>query len=98
MARKHVFLNANFSDRWKESYERLQLADRNASDKVVIALLKAKPAPGMRIKPIEPEKYYYEARVNDGDRLIHRTQDGIVYFVDIVTHDEIAKYSKGPAK
>ena len=48
----------------------------------------------MRIKPIVPDKYYYEARINDAHRLIFRTQDGVVHFVDIVTHDDIAKYSR----
>lgn len=94
MAQKHVYLNAAFSDRWRASYERLQLEAKNAADRVVIALLKQKPTPGMRIKPIVPDKYYYEARINDAHRLIFRTQDGVVHFVDIVTHDDIAKYSR----
>ena len=48
----------------------------------------------MRIKPIEPDKYYNEARINDGDRLVHRIERGTVYFVDIVSHDLIAKYGR----
>lgn len=95
MARKHAFLNAEFTERWKESYQRLQLPEQNGVDKVVIALLKQKPTPGMRVKPIEPDKYYFEARINDGDRLIHRTDEGTIYFIDIVTHDDIGKYSRG---
>lgn len=94
MARKHTFLNAEFSDRWKESYQALQLREQNGVDKVVIALLKQKPAPGMRVKPIEPDKYYFEARINDGDRLIYRPDAGTICFVDIVTHDDIGKYSR----
>lgn len=95
MARKHAFLNAEFTERWKESYQSLQLPEQNGVDKVVIALLKQKPTPGMRVKPIEPDKFYFEARINDGDRLIHRTDDGTIYFIDIVTHDDIGKYSRG---
>ena len=94
MARKQGFLNAQFTERWKESYEALQLAGQDSTDKVVIALLKQRRTPGMRIKPIEPEKYYFEARINDGDRLIFRTQDQTVYFVEIVSHDDIGKYSR----
>lgn len=93
MARKHLFLNADFSERWNESYQSLQQAQRNGADKVVIALLKQMPTPGMRVKPVELDKYYYEARINDGDRIIHRTYAGTVYFIDIVTHDDIAKYA-----
>ena len=96
MARKHVFLNAEFSERWKESYAALQHAQQQGVDKVVVALLKQQPTPGMRVKPIEPDKYYDEARVNDGDRLIHRTHAGTVYFVDVVTHDEIGRYGRAP--
>src|SRR5215213_2367138 len=96
MARKHPFLDAQFSEQWKESYQRLQHAQQHSIDKVVMALLKQQATPGMRIKPIEPEKYFYEARINDGDRLIHRVHGGTVYFVDIVTHDEIGKYGRRP--
>ena len=96
MARKHVFLNAEFSERWKESYAALQHAQQQGVDKVVMALLKQQATPGMRVKPIEPDKYYDEARVNDGDRLIHRTHAGTVYFVDVVTHDEIGRYGRAP--
>lgn len=94
MARKHLFLNAVFSEHWKVSYERLQLSAQNGVDKVVMALLKQRPTPGMRIKPIEPDKYYYEARINDGDRMIHRYDAGTVYFIDIVSHDDIARYGR----
>jgi Txe/YoeB family toxin of Txe-Axe toxin-antitoxin module len=94
LARKHTFLNAEFAERWKESYQGLQPAQQNGVDKVVIALLKQKPTPGMRVKPIEPDKYYYEARINDGDRLIHRISEGTIHFIDIVSHDDIGKYSR----
>lgn len=96
MARKQPFLNADFSEQWKESYQRLQHAQQQGVDKVVMALLKQQPTPGMRVKPIEPGKYYNEARVNDGDRVIHRTEAGTAYFVDIVPHDDIGKYGRGP--
>ncbi len=98
MARKHAFLNAEFTERWKESYQGLQLPEQNGVDKVVIALRKQKPTPGMRVKPIEPDKYYFEARINDGDRLIHRIDDGKIYFIDFVTHDDIGKYSRGRSR
>lgn len=98
MARKNAFLSAEFTERWKEAYQLLQVSQQNGADKVVIALLKQNPTPGMRVKPIEPDKYYFEARINDGDRLIHRTRDGTVHFADIVTHDDIAGYSRGPSK
>ncbi len=96
MARKQLFLHGEFSNQWKESYQRLQHTQQQGADRIVIALLKQQPTPGMRVKPIEPDKYYDEARINDGDRLIHRTHEGTVHFVDIVPHDEIGKYGRGP--
>lgn len=59
-----------------------------------MALLKGETTPGMRIKPIEPEKYFNEARVNDGDRVVFRVADDTVHFVDIVTHDDIGAYGR----
>lgn len=96
MARKQPFLNADFSEQWKESYQRLQQAQQQGADKAVMALLKQQPTPGMRVKPIEPDKHYYEARINDGDRIIHRAHGGTIYFVDIVPHDDIGKYGRAP--
>ena len=94
MARKQTFHDAAFSDRYKESYPNSQSNEQKSIDRVVVALLKGEVTPGMRIKPIEPEKYYNEARINDGDRLVHRIEEGVVYFVDIVSHDLISKYGR----
>lgn len=94
MARKQAFLSAEWSSRWDKSYQKLNHEQQKGVDKVVIALLKQQPTPGMRIKPVEPEKYYNEARANDGDRVIHRIEDGKVWFVDIVVHDDIGRYGK----
>ena len=47
----------------------------------------------MRVKPILPSRFYNEARISSGDRLIFRIADGVLYLIDLVTHDEIARYS-----
>ena len=94
MARKKGFLSAEWSKRWDKSYERLSHEQQKGVDKVVMALLKQEPTPGMRIKPVEPEKYYNEARVNDGDRVIFRVQGGCAWFADVVPHDDIKRYGK----
>lgn len=93
MARKS-FLNAEFSDQWKKSYAKLQNEQCKGVDKAILAIIKGELTSGLRIKPIEPSKYYAEARVNDGDRIIHRISDGAVRFVDIVSHDDIGRYGK----
>jgi hypothetical protein len=94
MARAQRFFSAQFSPQWAKSYASFQAAEQKGIDKVVMALLKGEATPGMRIKPIEPEKYFNEARANDGDRVVFRIADDIVYFVDIVAHDDIDRYGR----
>lgn len=94
MARRQTFLGAEWSFRFKESYAKLSSDRQKGTDKVSLALIKQGVTPGIRIKPIEPEKYYSEARINDGDRLIFRIEDGKVWFVDVVPHDDIGRYGK----
>jgi hypothetical protein len=94
VARRQKFLAAEFSKRFEKSYAGLTVAQQNGVDRAVIALLKRKPTPGMRVKPIQPEKYYAEARINDGDRLIHRIDGGTLWVVDIVPHDDIDRYGR----
>ncbi len=94
MARKQPFLGAEFSDRFKASYAALSHDRPKGVDKVIRALIKQELTPGMRVKPVQPENYYDEARINDGDRLIHRVDGGKIWIVDIISHDDIGKYGK----
>ena len=94
MARKQTFLGAEWSIRFKASYPRLSSDRQKSTDKVALALMKQEITPGMRIKPVEPEKYYYEARINDADRLIFRIENDRVWFVDVVPHDDIGRYGR----
>jgi hypothetical protein len=89
-----MFYGAEWSKRLDRSYQQLTHDQQKGVDKVVIALLKQDPTPGMRVKPVAPEKYYHEARANDGDRVIHRIENGKVWFVDVVAHDDIGRYGK----
>ena len=94
MARKQTFLATSWSSAWKESYAKLSADRQAACDQAVIALIKQVPLPGLRVKPIQPAKYYLEARIDSGDRIIFRLDQGTVAFVDVVAHDEIARYGK----
>ena len=75
---------------------KLQNDQKKGVDKVVLALIKSETTPGMRVKPVEPSKYYNEARANDGDRVIHHILKGTVYFDNIVPHDDTKKYGQAP--
>jgi mRNA-degrading endonuclease RelE of RelBE toxin-antitoxin system len=94
VARRQKFLAAEFSKRFEKSYAGLTAARQNGVDKAVIALLKQEPTPGMRVKRIQPDKYCDEARINDGDRLIHRIDSGTLWVVDVVPHDDINRYAR----
>jgi len=98
VARAQRFLDAEFSEQFKVAYAALQADQQKGVDKTVMMLLKQQTTSGTRVKPIEPDKYYYEARVNDGDRLIHRQEGERMLFVDVVAHDDIDKYSSAPKK
>jgi hypothetical protein len=45
------------------------------------------------IKPILPHKHYWEARISSGDRWIFRREGDRLILLDIVAHDDIARYS-----
>lgn len=94
MPGKQTFLAAEWSKRWEKSYTRLGPERQAACDRAVIALIKKQDLPGLRVKPIRPEKYYLEARLNQGDRIVLRIECGTLYFVDVISHDDIDRYGK----
>jgi mRNA-degrading endonuclease RelE of RelBE toxin-antitoxin system len=91
---KQSFLSAEWSERWKKSYGRLGPEQQAACDRAAIALIKKQNLPGLRIKPIRPEKYYLEARLNRGDRIVFRIEGETIFFVDVISHDEIDRYGR----
>lgn len=98
MARKQTFLTAEWSEQWKVSYAQLSADRQAACDKAAIALIKREPSPGLHIKPIHPDKYYFEARINSGDRIVFRIGESTIFFVDVVKHDDISRYGKRPKR
>lgn len=98
MAEKQIFLTAEWSEEWKESYPKLNAARQAACNEAIIQLVKRADSPGLRIKPIHPDKYYLEARINSGDRIVFRVHEGKISFVDIVPHDDISRYGKRPKR
>lgn len=94
MPRRQVFLAAQWSERWNESYAELSGDRQAACDDAAMALIKQRLTPGLRVKPIQPEKHYLEARLNSGDRIVFRIEGGTVFFVDVVKHDDIERYGR----
>lgn len=96
MAARPPIRSATWTEQWWQSYARLS-PDRQAScDRVVIALIKGTGAAGTNVKPILPDKHYLEARISSGDRVVFRVADGVIYFLDVVKHDDIARYARRP--
>lgn len=96
MAEKQTFLQAVWSEEWKEAYAALRADRQRPCDRAAIALIKRESSSGLRVKPIQPDKYHFEARVNSGDRIIFRVDGGTIYFIDIVKHDDIDRYGRRP--
>jgi hypothetical protein len=96
MARKQTFLPTQWSDPWKENYAKLSAERQAACDEAAIALIKQLFSPGLRVKPIQPDKYYLEAQIDSGDRIVFRLEGGTIFFVNVVSHDEISRYGKRP--
>jgi mRNA-degrading endonuclease RelE of RelBE toxin-antitoxin system len=95
MGRRQTFLSALWSERWKSSYAELAPERQASCDRAVLALIKRESPPGLRVKPMQPEKYYLEARISAGDRIVFRVEGETIYFVDVVKHDDIERYSRG---
>ena len=96
MARRQSFLAAAWATTWQESYARLSADRQRGCDQAAMALIKQDTGVGLRVKPILPEKRYLEARINSGDRVVFRIEAGTIYFVDIVSHDDIGRYGRRP--
>ncbi len=96
MAVKQTFLAAQWSERWKESYAALTADRQVACDQAAIALIKRQDSPGLGVKPIQPDKYYNEARISSGDRIVFRIEEGTIVFIDVVKHDDIDRYGRRP--
>lgn len=88
---------AEWSKSFESSYARLNPDRQKACDKAIIALIKRQSSPGLRVKPIHPDKYYNEARLDSGNRIVFRIDDGTIFFVDVIIHDKNSRYGRRPS-
>ena len=91
-----AFLSASWSESWKASYAALPADGQASCDRVILALIKGIDSAGLHVKPILPDKHHLEARISGGDRIVFRVEQGTIYFVDVVKHDDIARYGRRP--
>ena len=88
-------LQIAYGNHFEQRLRALAPGRRTACLRVIEALARRQTTPGMRVKPILPGKHYNEARISSGDRLVFRITQGVVYLIDIVTHDDIDRYGAG---
>jgi hypothetical protein len=98
VAKQQTFLRADWTDRFKGSYGGLSSDRQRQCDAAVMQVIKRQPTPGLRIKPIQPDKHFREARINDGDRLIFLEEGDTVTFIEVVPHDRISRYGRAPRR
>lgn len=94
MTRTRAFSHIELTRQFERSYRRLSTERKAQCDDALRQLLVEPVAPGLHLKPIRPSNRYWEARINRGDRLILYPQGAMAYVMDVVTHDEIADWSK----
>ena len=96
MATRSAVRSAVWTEQWWQSYMRLPPDRQNSCDRAAMALIKGAETPGLRVKPILPDKHYLEGRISSGDRIVFRIEGSAIYFMDVVKHDDIGRYGRGP--
>lgn len=91
-------LGVSRDPRFDKRLRSLPTPRREACARVIEALVRQEPPPGMRVRPILPDRHYLEARLSSGDRLIFRVEASVLHLIDVVSHDDIARYSSRPPK
>ena len=86
------------SERFKKTYKRATKQLQEQVDDTVKQLFENPSLPGLRVKPIKHAGYYYEARINSGDRLIFRTEAKTLILINFVKHDNIGDYGAAPKR
>ena len=82
--------------RFEKSVAKLQKAQKDQV-RARTKLLFDNPAhPSLKAHSIKPGKYYHEAYVNTGDRIIYIPEGSHLKLVDVVPHDDIDRYSAAP--
>lgn len=94
MTRARGFKRLEITAQFEKSYRKLGPATQKQCDAAVTQLLEEPPRPGLHLKPILPSKQFWEARLNKGDRIILLPKGEVAFLIDVVKHDEIAKYGK----
>jgi mRNA-degrading endonuclease YafQ of YafQ-DinJ toxin-antitoxin module len=82
----------HYSERFRKRYGKLEPALKKQVDKTIARLIENPFHPGLEAHSIKHARFYWEAYVNMGWRLVYRSEGDELYVVDVVAHDDIAAY------
>lgn len=97
MTRTNAFTEVRLTARFEKSFRKLSGQVQEQCEQALQQLVQDPLSKGLRMKPIRPNDVYYEVRINAGDRLVIWTVSNCAYIMDVVTHDEIARWGSVPA-
>lgn len=92
MTRVRAYSSLEFTARFDKSYKRLGVGLKEQCDEALMQLLTEPVAAGLHLKPIRPSNHYWEARIDKAHRLILLPEKGMAWVIDVVVHDDIAKW------
>jgi hypothetical protein len=92
------FLTVERTEQFDKAVAGLQVAARKQLARRAQLLFDNSAHPSLKAHQIKPDKYYWEAYLNDGDRIIYIPEGSHLVLVDVVPHDDIGRYGKRPKK
>ena len=92
------FLTLEVTEQFENVTAELQKAQRSQLERRSVLLFDNPAHPSLKAHPIKPDKYYWEAYLNDSDRIVYVPEGSHLVLVDVVPHDDIGRYGKRPKK
>lgn len=92
-----AFKTLETTQQYKEAVANLQPAARKQVAAHARLLFENPAHPSLRTHSIKPDKYYWEAYVNRGDRIIYIPEGSHLVLIDVVSHDDIGRYARRPS-
>jgi hypothetical protein len=92
------FLTLAIAKRFEKTTAKLQEAQCKQLARQSRLLFENPAHPSLKAHQIKPDKFYWEAYLNDSDRIVYLPQGSHLVLVDVVPHDDIGRYGKRPKK
>lgn len=93
-----AFSSVERTKRFDKAVTGLQKTQLKQLQKQLLRLQQDPAHPSLAVHQIQPDKYYWEAYLNRGDRIIYIPDGTNLVLVDIVSHDDIDRYRNRPSE